>query len=125
MALRYVFDASHRVITITGDYAESGEWHVLLAAIAADKRLSRGCGFLRDLRESINPVSAEAVVGIIAVVRDFWERLGARRAAIVTRPGMDLPAAVAEALAEDEHLPIRAFSAYDDALAWLTENARS
>jgi hypothetical protein len=124
MPLRYCLDASRQIITITGDYAEPGEWRVLLDAIAADPDLARGYGFLRDLRASANPVSPESVVGIIAVVRQFWDALGARRAAIVTRPGIDLPAAVAHALAEDEHLPLRAFNSYEDALAWLAEAPR-
>lgn len=119
MPLAYALDTDQRIITITGDYAEPAEWRDLLAAIAADPRAPRGYGFLRDLRLSTHPVSPESVVGIIAVVRQFWNVLGARRAAILTRPGIDTPATVAHALAEDEHLPLRAFSSYDDAVAWL------
>ena len=121
MPLSYRIDRDRRVVTITGDYAEPAEWRVLLAGLAADPNLTPGCGFLRDLRASAHPVSAEAVVGIIAVVRQFWNVLGVRRAAIVTRRGIDPPAMVAHALAEDEQLPLRTFSSYDDALAWLTE----
>src|SRR4051812_14958867 len=94
-------------------------WRTLLTAIGADPQYGPGYGFLRDLRASAHPVSAETVIGIIAVVREFWIRLGARRAAILTRHGIDLPAAVAHALAEDANLPLRAFSDMDDALAWL------
>lgn len=119
MPLLYDIDPHQRIITITGDYAEAAEWRVLLKTIAADPRSPAGYGFLRDLRHSAHPVSAESVVGIIAVVREFWNVLGARRAAILTRPGIDVPATVAHALAEDERLPLRAFSSYDDAVSWL------
>lgn len=119
MPLSYDIDPGQRIITITGDYAEPAEWRILLGAIAADPRSPRGYGFLRDLRLSSNPVSAESVAGIIAVVRQFWSVLGARRAAILTRPGIDMPATVAHALAEDERLPLRAFNSYDDAVGWL------
>ena len=121
MPLTYVIDPSQRIITITGDYAEPDEWRVLLTAIAADARVAGEYGFLRDLRASAHPVGADAVIGIIAVVRQFWTVLGARRAAILTRPGIDLPAMIAHALAEDQHLPLRAFNSYDDAVAWLKD----
>jgi hypothetical protein len=121
MPLSYQIDAGARIVRILGDYAEPREWHTLLAAIAADQRTTNGYGFLRDLRHSGAPVSAESVVGIIAVVRQFWSTLGVRRAAIATRPGIDVPAMVAEALAEDERIPLRAFNSYEEAVAWLQE----
>ena len=121
MPLTFSIDAARGVVTITGDYAEAGEWRVLLAAVAQDPAYRRGFSFIRDLRASAHPVGAEAVVGIIAVVRQFWGALGARRAAIVTRPGIDNPAVIAHALAEHEHIPLRTFTSYDDALAWLEE----
>lgn len=121
MALSYRIDPAQRIVTITGDYAEATEWRTLLAAVAADPAYGPGFSFIRDLRASTHPVSAEAVIGIIAVVRAFWPLLGARRAAIVTRPGIDDAALVAHALADDEHIPLRAFTSYDDAAAWLVE----
>ena len=121
MPLSYSIDAANSIVTISGDYAEPAEWRVLLAAIAADPQYRRGSSFVRDLRTSLHPVNAQAVVGIIAVVRQFWEQLGVHRAAIVTRPGIDFPAVMAEALAEDEHLPLRVFTSYEDATRWLTE----
>ena len=120
MPLRYDIDDTERIVIITGDYAEPSEWRGLLAAIAEDPHYRPGLGFLRDLRASKHPVSAETVIGIIGVVREFWGRLGATRAAILTRPGIDMPATVAHALAEDERLPLRAFNSYEDAIAWLT-----
>lgn len=119
MPLVYRIDSHQRIVTITGDYAEPAEWRTLLAAIAADPRDVRGYGFLRDLRTSTHPVSPEAVIGIIAVVREFWSTLRVERAAILTRPGIDVPATVAHALAEDQRLPLRAFASYEDAIAWL------
>ena len=120
MSLHYEIDNTERIVTITGDYAEPSEWRVLLAAIGEDPHYRPGLAFLRDLRASQHPVSADTVIGIIAVVREFWGRLGATRAAILTRPGIDMPATVAHALAEDERLPLRAFNSYEDAIAWLT-----
>jgi hypothetical protein len=117
--LAYRIDPAARIVTITGDYAEAAEWRRLLTALMDEKRFGPGFSFIRDLRTSEHPVSAETVVAIIAVVREFWDRLGARRAAIVTRPGIDNPAMVAHALADHEHIPLRAFTSYEDAVAWL------
>ena len=119
--LAYRIDEQKKLVTITGDYAEPAEWRALLARVRSDPRLRPGFGFMRDLRYSTPPVDAQAVMGIIAVVRQMWAALGVRRAAMVTRPGIDVPAAVAHALAEDENLPLRAFTSYDDAVGWLAE----
>ena len=121
MTLAYRVDPAHSIVTITGDYADAGDWRALLTAVAHDPDFRPGFSFIRDLRESVHPVSPETVVGILAVVREFWAELGVRRAAIVTRPGIDGPAVVAEALAEDGHIPLRAFTSYDDAVDWLQE----
>jgi len=119
MALRYRIDAAAGVVTITGDYAEAGEWRRLLTMVMHDPEYQRGFSFIRDLRSSEHPVSAETVIAIIGVVRDFWGKLGAHRAAIVTRPGIDNPAMVAHALADHQHIPLRAFSAIEGAVAWV------
>ena len=119
MPLRYDITPADRIVIITGDYAQPSEWRVLLSAVAEDPEYRPGYGFLRDLRHSAHPVSADTVMGIIAVVQQFWGRLGAKRAAILTRPGIDIPATIAHALAEDERLPLRAFDSYDDAVRWL------
>ncbi len=121
MSLAYRIDPAQRVVTITGDYADAAGWRVLLHAVAQDPNYRRGFNFIRDLRDSEHPVSAATVVGIIAVVREFWNALGATRAAIVTRPGIDYPAVIAEALADDEHIALRAFTSYDDAVSWLRD----
>jgi hypothetical protein len=124
MPLTYRIDAAERIVTITGDYADAAAWRVLLEAIAGDPEYRRGCDFIRDLRASMHPVTPETVAGIIAVVRHHWAALGAGRAAIVTRPGVDAPAVIAHALADDENIPLRAFTSYDDALAWLRAGRR-
>jgi hypothetical protein len=117
--LAYRIDPAARIVTITGDYSEAAEWRRLLTAIMDDGNFGAGFSFIRDLRASEHPVSAETVIAIIAVVQEFWDRLGAHRAAIVTRPGIDNPAMVAHALADHEHIPLRAFTSYEDAVAWL------
>ena len=122
MALAYQIDQAKKLVTITGDYAEPAEWRSLLQQVRDDPRLRPGFAFLRDLRLSMHPVDAQAVIGIIAVVRELWTTLGVRRAAMVTRPGIDVPAVIAHALAEVEHIPLRAFNTYDDAIAWLSED---
>ena len=119
MPLAYRIDPAQRIVTITGDYADAVGWRVLLNGVAHDPEYRRGFNFIRDLRDSAHPVSAETVVGIIAVVREYWDALGATRAAIVTRPGIDYPAVIAEALADEEHIAIRAFTSYNDAVSWL------
>jgi hypothetical protein len=98
MPLSYRIDGAKGLVTIVGDYADAAAWRTLLSTIASDPEYQRGYSFIRDLRASAHPVSAETVIGIIAVVREYWDRLGAHRAAIVTRPGIDDPALVAHAL---------------------------
>jgi hypothetical protein len=120
MPLTYLIDPRARIVTITGDYADAEGWRAMLGAVASDPAYRRGFNFLRDLRHAEHPVSAEAVMGIVAVVRKFWDVLGVDRAAIVTRPGaIDYPAVIAQALADDEHIALQVFSAYDEAVAWL------
>lgn len=120
MPLTYRIDPHARIVTITGDYADAEGWRAMLNAVASDPGYRRGFNFLRDLRAAEHAVSAEAVIGIVAVVRKFWDELGVSRAAIVTRRGaVDYPAVIAQALAEDEHIALQAFSSYDEAVAWL------
>ena len=119
MALAYRLDPAGQLVIITGDYAEPDEWRKLLTNVADDPNYRRGSSFIRDLRTSQHPVDAQAVIGIIAVVREFWPRLGTHRAAMVTRQVIDVPAAIAEALASDERMPLRAFTSYDEALEWV------
>jgi hypothetical protein len=123
MPLTYQIDPQEGIVTIAGDYAEAAEWRALLGSIASDPAFRRGLGFIRDLRASAHPVSAEAVIQIIDVVKEHWERMGVRRAAIVTRRGVDMPAMIAHALAETDHLALRAFTDYEDALEWLRASA--
>ena len=118
-SLSYAIDTDARLVTVTGDYSDAAGWRVLLSAVAADPRYRRGSGFLRDLRAAEHPVDAKTVIGIIAVVHEFWEVLGVTRAAMVTRLAIDTPATVAEALAQDQRVALRAFTSYEDALTWL------
>jgi hypothetical protein len=119
MPLTYSIDPATRVVTITGDYADAAGWRALLGAVATDPEYRKGFGFIRDLRASANPVDAKTVMGILAVVREFWEVLGVRRAAMVTRVGVDVPAAVAEALAADQRVALRAFTSFREAVEWV------
>ena len=121
MPLAYSIDPIEGIVTVTGDYAEAADWRVLLQAVASDPNYRRGFSFIRDLRRSAHPVGPQTVVGIIAVVREFWPQLGVRRAAIVTRPGpaVDLPAVVAHALAGAEQIPLEVFTSYDEAVSWI------
>ena len=120
MPLTFRIDQQARIVVITGDYADAEGWQTLLRAVASDPAYRRGFNFLRDLRKAEHPVSAEAVIGIVEVVQKFWHVLGVSRAAMVTRPStVDYPALVAQALAADEQIELRAFTSYDDAVAWL------
>ena len=119
MALSYSIDPAHQIVTITGDYTDAQGWRVLLETVGADPQYQRGFGFIRDLRASEHPVDAKTVIAIVAVVREFWDVLGVRRAAMVTRLRIDTPATVAEALAEDHRVSLRAFTSYDEAVAWV------
>lgn len=121
MPLTYHIDPVQGIVTIAGDYADAAAWHALLSAVAGDPAFRPGLCFIRDLRSSQHPVSVETVVAIIAVVKQFWSRLGVRRAAIVIGAGTDAPAMVAHALADDHDIALRAFTRYDDAVQWLRD----
>jgi hypothetical protein len=121
MRLKYELDAARGLVTISGDYSGPEEWRALLGSVARDAGFRAGLNFVRDLRGSEHPVDARTVVGIMTVVREFWDRLGVRKAVIVTKPGVDFPAMMATALAEEPTLPFRAFTSYDDAMTWLAE----
>ena len=121
MRLSYRIDPMRRIVTITGDYADADAWRALLTEVAADPDYRSGSSFLRDQRDSVNPVSAETVVRIMAVVREFWQALRVHRAAIVTKAGLTDPAVIAHALADDQNIPLRAFTDYEEAVSWLQE----
>lgn len=121
MALTYTIDPIRRIVTIAGEYADAGEWRVILEAILGDPGYAPGCGFIRDLRHARRPVDGPAVMRIIAVVREFWPYLRPTRAAIVTPRDLDAPALMAHALADEQHLPLRAFTSHDAAEAWVRE----
>ena len=119
MPLHYTIDTARQLITITGEYADSAEWRVLLGQILADPRRQAGFAFLRDLRDASAPVDAETVIGIIEVVRKFWPQLQPSRAAIVTSRELNPAAFVAHALADAQNMPLQAFTSYDEAMQWL------
>ena len=119
MPLAFTIDPDNRVVIITGDYADASAWRALLGALVNDPRYQRGSSFIRDVRDSLNPVDVATVMGIITVVKEYWGVLGAHRAAILMSPRDDGPALVAHALADHQHLPIRAFTSYQEAMDWL------
>ena len=124
MPLTYAINAESGVVTITGEYASSSEWHELLARLLTDPHRKAGMGFLRDLRGATKPVDVETVLGIIRVVRRFWAELEPSRAAVVTPLVIDPAALVADALANAQNIPLRTFTSYDEALSWLREGTR-
>ena len=119
VSLSYVIDSDRRLITISGEYADAAEWNRLLTAVLNDRSLQPGFAFLRDLRGATDPVDPATVVGIIDVVRRFWPKLQATRAAILTPRDVDPAALVAHALADAQHLPLQVFRTYEEAIAWL------
>ena len=120
MPLSYVIDPAARIVTITGEYSEPTEWRRVLEEISRNSDYGPGYGFIRDLRDSVTPVSAESVIGIVAVVREFWPRLRPSRAALLVNPGtFDAPPFIALALAEDEPMPFHLFTSYKEAAAWV------
>lgn len=123
MPLSYHIDTERRLVTITGEYADDTEWRALLRRIGDDPAHQPGFAFLRDLRSARHPVDASTVMRIVAVVREFWEELRVSRAAIVTPRDRDAPAVVAHALAQEQEIPLRAFTSYDAAIEWLREPA--
>ena len=84
----------------------------------ADPRRGQGFTILRDLRAAKTPVNIASVIGIIEAVSRSWPQLEASRAAIVTADDIDL-AAVAHALADEQKIPLRAFTSLAAAMEWL------
>jgi hypothetical protein len=123
MPLAYTIDVDRRLITITGEYADAGEWKDLLGRILSDPRRTPGFAFLRDLRGATRPVDAATVVAIVEVVKRFWPQLQPSRAAIVTPLSVDPAALVAHALADAQQIPMQAFNSYEAAMEWLREGA--
>lgn len=119
MALSYTIDPTQRLITIIGEYAEAEEWKSLLARVLNDPQRQPGFAFLRDLRGATTPVSAGTVVGIMDVVRRFWPLLQPARVAILTPLEFDSAALTAHAIADAEHMPLKVFNSYDEAVEWL------
>ena len=119
MALNYTIDIDQQLITITGEYADAGEWAELLARILSDPRRAPGFSVLRDLRDATTPTDAATVVSAMSVVRRFWPQIQPSRAAILTRNDIDPSALVASALADAHGLPLRTFRSIDAAMQWL------
>ena len=119
--LNYEIDSVGKLITITGEYATAGEWEDLFGRILRDPLMTPGCGFLRDLRMAERPVDAATVVGIMEAVRRFWPLLQPSRAAVLTPRDFDPAAMAAHALADGDGLPLRMFTTYEAAIAWLDD----
>lgn len=119
MPLSYTIDPARRLITIEGEYADAEQWKSLLARVLSDPQRQPGFAYLRDLRGATTPASAATVVGVMEVVRSYWPRLQASRAAILTPLAFDAAAMTAHAIADAEHLPLKVFSSYDEAVEWL------
>ena len=77
-------------------------------------------GVLRDLRGATTKADVKMVMGIIDVVRRIWPQLQASRAAMVTTVAIDT-AAVAQVLAAEQEIPLRAFTSYAAAVEWLRD----
>jgi hypothetical protein len=121
MPLAYLVDPDQRLVVISGEYADAEEWADLLGRVLADPRRQPGFAFLRDLRGAVAPVDTGTVIQIMAVVRKFWPFLQPSRAAILTPHDVDAAALVAVAVADEERLPFRVFTSYDDAIGWLRD----
>lgn len=119
MALAYTVDPEHRLVTITGEYANAAEWLKLAGKVLRDKQVKAGFGFLRDLRGAKRVPEASMVVSVFQVVQRFWPSVTPLKAAILTDRDDNSAALVAQALADTHHLPMRVFSEYEEAVEWL------
>jgi hypothetical protein len=119
MPLAYTIDPTQRLITITGEYAGADEWRSLLGRVLNDPQRQPGFGFLRDLRAATRPVTAATVVGVMDVIREYWPLLEPTGIAVLTPLEVDPAALTAHAVADAEHIRLRVFRSYDDALEWL------
>ena len=119
MSLAYSIDPTQRIITITGEYAGADEWRSLLARVLNDPQRQSGFALLRDLRDATTPVSAATVVGVMDVIRQLWPLLQPAGIAVLTPLEVDPAALTACAIADAEHIPLKVFSSYDDAVEWL------
>ncbi len=118
--IEYRIDSPRRLIIVTGDYATPAEWTALLARLIADPERRAGFGYLRDLRSATADVDVETVRQVVAVFRAVWTQLEVSRAALVTTSGISA-AAVAQVLATEQEMPVRAFTSYASAVEWLED----
>ena len=119
--LTYLIDPTQSLVIISGEYSDAAAWQNLLARILTDPQYREGFAFLRDLRESTRPVDAATVVGLMETVRRFWPILKPSRAAVLTPRDFDSATFAAQAFADNAGLPLRLFTSYDAAMAWLRE----
>lgn len=119
VALAYTVDPAHRLVTITGEYANAADWLKLAGKVLRDKRVKAGFAFLRDLRGAKKVPDASVVVAAFQVVQRFWPSVTPLKAAILTDSDDNSAVLVAQALADSHNLPIRVFTTYEEAVEWL------
>lgn len=121
-ALDYSIDVAARLVTITGQIATVEEWKDLLVRILQDPQLQPGFAFLRDRRGAIASTDVgTTVVAIVDATRRFWPHIQPSRAAILVSRKSDAGAAAAHALAEAHGFCVKAFTSYEEAIAWLRQ----
>ena len=124
VALTYTIDPASRIVVITGEYSDRGQWEELASRLFADPAFGPGYAFLRDLRNARVTATDTNILEVFDLVRKVWPRIQATRAAIVTRRDDATSAMMTQALADGEHLPIRAFDSLDLAMEWLRDKSQ-
>ena len=117
--LAYDIDSERHLLTIKGDPATPSEWRALFEQVRSDPKFHHGLALLRDARWTTRVVDVSTIRSLVVVLREMSDVLKLRRMAVVAPRDRDDKAAMLQAVAEDEGVPLQAFRWLDDALRWL------
>jgi hypothetical protein len=117
--LAYHIDSARRLVTVTGEPATAPDWRALFEQLRSDRAFQTGLALLREVRRPAHHVDAGTIHNLIVVLREMCHVLELRRIAIVTPRNRGEKAVMLQAMAEDQGVPLRAFTFIEDALSWL------
>lgn len=124
MAVHYDVQPERQLVILTADGTpDLGELEGTLGAVAGDPWYQPGFGVLLDARARVSSPSATYVESLVAFIVGHPHLCRSRWAFLTMNPAVYGMARMAEIVAEQRRLELRAFlpSEYDDAIQWLAE----
>lgn len=124
MPIRYDVQPERQLVIVTADGTPNlGELEATLEAIASDPWCQPGGGVLLDARSRTSSPSAGYVESLVAFIGTHCRLRQCRWAFLTKDAAVYGMARMAEIVAEQQQLALRAFlpEEYDDAIQWLAE----